>query len=179
MKASAGVTPDETGWRVGGRPAWLHAWVADRATLYAIDRRRSAEALESVIGRDYAGYLIHDGWSSYDRFRQATHQQCVGHVLRRVRELEAKATAGAVHYPRALIKLFTEAIHLRNQYRKGKASRSSCVRLVGISKSGSGPWSLGLAWSPLTKPCRGICGTTWTTGLPFWSIRSWSRLMGR
>lgn len=116
------MTPDETGWRVGGRPAWLHAWVADRATLYAIDRRRSAEALESVIGRDYAGYLIHDGWSSYDRFRQATHQQCVGHVLRRVRELEAKATAGAVHYPRALIKLFTEAIHLRNQYRKGKAS---------------------------------------------------------
>jgi transposase len=43
-------------------------------------------------------------------------------VLRRLRELEARATAGAVHYPRALIQLFTEAICLRNQYRPGKVS---------------------------------------------------------
>src|SRR5206468_4190773 len=28
IKSAAGVTPDETGWRVAGRSAWLHAWVA-------------------------------------------------------------------------------------------------------------------------------------------------------
>ena len=43
-------TPDETGWRVAGRPAWLHAWVAARATAYAIDPHRKADVLERRIG---------------------------------------------------------------------------------------------------------------------------------
>src|SRR5262249_3300560 len=30
------VVPDETGWRVGGNPAWLHALVAPEATAYVI-----------------------------------------------------------------------------------------------------------------------------------------------
>jgi transposase len=122
IKASARLTPDETGWRVEGKPAWLHAWVAERATCYDIDRRRSAGVLERLIGIDWAGRMTHDGFSSYDRFTKATHQQCLGHVLRRVRELAAKATRGAVHYPRQLITLFTEAIHLRNRHLKGEVS---------------------------------------------------------
>ncbi len=44
------ITPDETGWRRGGRPVWLHAWVSDQATCYVIDPHRSADALEKVIG---------------------------------------------------------------------------------------------------------------------------------
>src|SRR4029077_20919785 len=37
---------DETGWRIGGHPAWLHVWVGDRATAYGIDSKRSAAVLE-------------------------------------------------------------------------------------------------------------------------------------
>src|SRR3954463_12615791 len=122
IKSSPCVTPDETGWRVAGRSAWLHAWVAERATGYAIDPYRKADVLERLIGIDWSGTMVHDGFASYDRFKAATHQQCLGHVLRRVRDLEAKATRGAVHYPRKLIALFTEAIHLRNRHRKGEVS---------------------------------------------------------
>lgn len=122
IKASGRLTPDETGWRVGGQPAWLHAWVGERATCYAIEADRSADALEGVIGIDWAGQMTHDGFSSYDRFTQATHQQCLGHVLRRTRELAAQATRGAVHYPRRLIALLTEGIHLRNRHRRGEVS---------------------------------------------------------
>jgi transposase len=85
---------------VAGQPAWLHAWVVERATGYAIDPHRKADVLERLIGIDWSGKMIHDGFASYNRFQAATHQQCLGHVLRRVRELEAKATRGAVHYPR-------------------------------------------------------------------------------
>lgn len=122
IKDAPCLTPDETGWRVGGKPAWLHAWVGGRAVCYAIDRQRSAAVLERLIGIDWAGQMVHDGFSSYDRFAKATHQQCLRHVLRRVRELEAKATRGAVHYPRKLIALFTEAIHWRNRHSKGEVS---------------------------------------------------------
>ena len=122
IKSSPCVTPDETGWRVAGRPAWLHAWVGERATGYAIDPHRKADVLERLIGLDWSGTMVHDGFASYDRFQAATHQQCLGHVLRRVRDLEAQATRGAVHYPRKLIALFTEAIHLRNRHQKGEVS---------------------------------------------------------
>jgi len=122
IKGSPRLTPDETGWRVGGKPAWLHAWVAERAVCYDIERYRKADALENVIGLDWAGTMNHDGFSSYDRFTKATHQQCLGHIIRRVRELVAKATRGAVHYPRKLLDLFTEAIHLRNRHLKGEVT---------------------------------------------------------
>ena len=122
IRSAPCITPDETGWRVAGRPAWLHAWVTARATGYAIDPLRRADALERLIGRDWSGTLVHDGFSSYDRFAAATHQQCLGHVLRRVRELESRATRGAVHYPRKLIALLTEAIHLRNRHTAGEVS---------------------------------------------------------
>lgn len=122
VQASDRLTPDETGWRVGGAAAWLHAWVAEGVTCYAIEADRSADALEAVIGIDWVGKMTHDGFSSYGRFQSAVHPQCLGHVLRRTRELAAQATRGAVHYPRRLIALLTEAIHLRNRYLRGEVS---------------------------------------------------------
>jgi transposase len=122
LRVGAALTPDETGWRVGGQPAWLHAWVGERATGYVIDPQRSADALEAVIGIDWGGVLIHDGFASYDRFEEATHQQCLDHVLRRARRLAEGATRGAVHFPRRLITLFSAAIHLRNRFLRGEVA---------------------------------------------------------
>jgi transposase len=119
VRASEQIAADETGWHVGGCSAWLHAWVGDRATAYGIDSKRSADALERVIGRDWSGILSHDGFASYERFEGAIHQQCVAHVLRRARELLERATCGAVRFPRQVIALFTEAIHWRNGYVPG------------------------------------------------------------
>jgi transposase len=57
------VVPDETGWRVGGHPAWLHALVGPDATAYVIDPTRGGAVAESILGLDYGGTMIHDGWS--------------------------------------------------------------------------------------------------------------------
>ena len=116
VRTAEQIAADETGWRIGGYPAWLHAWVADRATAYGVDSKRSAEVLERVIGADWSGVLSHDGFASYERFEGAIHQQCVAHVLRRARELLERATRGAVRFPRQVIALLTEAIHWRNGY---------------------------------------------------------------
>lgn len=124
------LVADETGWRVGGRPAWLHVWVSEQATCYAVDRRRSADALEDLLGLDWDGWLIHDGYSTYDRFTAALHQQCLAHILRRAREMLEDAVGGAVHFPRQVIHLFTGAIHLHNEYRAGRATAAvlECAR---------------------------------------------------
>lgn len=123
VKDSEIITPDETGWREGGHPAWLHVWVGDRATAYAIDSQRSAAVLSQVIGDDWDGTMIHDGFASYNtQFPEAIHQQCLAHLLRRAQSLEEQAAGGGVRFPRQVIALLTEAIHERNRCTRGEIS---------------------------------------------------------
>ena len=96
VQTSKWIVPDETGWRIGGWLAWLHTAVSENAVAYLIARERGFEASARLIGQDYAGKLIHDGYASYDRFWRATHQTCLSHLLRRCCELLETATRGAV-----------------------------------------------------------------------------------
>lgn len=121
VRRSTWVVPDETGWRVGGRSAWLHAFVAADATCYEIGDR-SGDSAERLLGRDWSGTLIHDGWSVYDGFTQAFHQQCVGHLQRRCRELLETAVRGAVRLPRQILTLVDAAFALRRQWRGHRLS---------------------------------------------------------
>jgi transposase len=124
LKNAEVITPDETGWRNGGRPVWLHAWVTDQATCYVIDPHRSADALEKVIGLDYSGTLIHDGASTYDRFLEALHQQCVAHPLRRAHKLEENLTGRNKLFPRQVIDLMQGALEIRDACLQGELDRA-------------------------------------------------------
>jgi transposase len=116
------VALDETGWHVGGQPAWLHALVGPEATVYVVDPTRAADVAAGVLGWDYAGALVHDGWAAYDRFKQAVHQQCLAHPLRRCRELLQTATRGAVYVPRAVSELLQAGLALRDRHAAGEVS---------------------------------------------------------
>jgi transposase len=116
------VVPDETGWRVGGHPAWLHTLVGPEATAYVIDPTRSGDVAADILGLDYAGTMIHDGWSPYDRFHEASHQQCLNHLLRRADEMEAAATRGAVCFPRRVAELLRAGLDLRDRHAAGAIS---------------------------------------------------------
>src|SRR5262245_54437455 len=117
------VVPDETGWRVGGRTAWLHTLVGPEATAYVIDPTRSGAVAEAILGLDYGGVMIHDGWSPYDQFEDARHQQCLSHLLRRADEMAAAATRGAVRFPRRVAELLRAGLDLRDRHAAGEISR--------------------------------------------------------
>jgi transposase len=122
VRGASEVAPDETGWRVAGRPAWLHAFVTKRATCYVIDPTRSHEPAEQLLGLDWCGTLVHDGWSVYDRFTRAFHQQCLQHLQRRCEELLMTAVRGAVRLPRAVLAFIEQAYALRRQWRGHRLS---------------------------------------------------------
>ena len=125
IKHSKKITPDETGWRLGGKLVWLHDWAGDDGAIaYVIDPHRGAGALEKVIGIDYSGTLIHDGFSSYDRFKEAEHQQCVAHVLRRTHKMTETAKGRAGVFPQQVIGLFQEALAVRDQVKAGDQPES-------------------------------------------------------
>jgi transposase len=117
------VVPDETGWHIGGRGAWLHALVGPEATAYVIDPTRSGVVAEAILGIDYGGAMIHDGWSRYDQFANARYQQCLNHLLRRADEVAAAATRGAVCFPRRVAELLRAGLVLRDRHAEGQISR--------------------------------------------------------
>jgi transposase len=107
---------------VGGHPAWLHALVGPEATAYVIDPTRSGAVAEAILGLDYNGTMVHDGWSPYDQFENARHQQCLQHLLRRCDEMEAVATRGAVCFPRRVAELLRAGLDLRDRHTAGQVS---------------------------------------------------------
>ena len=80
------VTPDETGWRVGGVRHWLWTFVTSETTVYAICPGRGFADAATVLGTDYAGVLVRDGWAPY-RCYDGLHQTCLNHLLQRCKQL--------------------------------------------------------------------------------------------
>jgi transposase len=87
VRGSPVVTADETSWRVDADLQWLWAFVTPETTVYAIQPGRGLAQAAHIIGVDYAGVLQRDGWQSYRQFKQAAHQTCLAHLLRRCRVL--------------------------------------------------------------------------------------------
>ena len=74
---------DETGARVAGRLHWLHSASTDRLSLFTIHPRRGRQAMDAAgVLPGFGGVAVHDGWSSYAHYQQATHARCNAHHLR-------------------------------------------------------------------------------------------------
>ena len=50
---------------------------------------RGFEHAAAVLGPDLSGVLVRDGWAAYRGFKNAPHQTCAGHLLRRCADMRA------------------------------------------------------------------------------------------
>jgi transposase len=57
--------------------------------VYRIQAGRGFEEAAAVLGADFAGVLVRDGWAPYRQFTAAAHQTCLAHLLRRCRLVAA------------------------------------------------------------------------------------------
>jgi transposase len=75
---------DESVTRVGGANHWMHTAATTTLTAYHIDEHgRSAKAMTAfgILPR-FTGVAVHDAYSAYDRFTNATHALCCAHIVR-------------------------------------------------------------------------------------------------
>ncbi len=86
------------------------------------------------MGSEWSGTLTHDGWSVYDLFTRAAHQQCLAHLSRRCEKLIEVARGGAVHIPRAVLSLIDRASGLRRSWR-GHRSGGDELAVQGLTLS--------------------------------------------
>jgi transposase len=115
IRGSPSVTPDETGWKVGGRLWWMWAFSSDKLTVYSIQPGRGYEQASAILGTDYDGFLVRDGWAVYRRFTQAAHQTCVAHLLRRCREMLEVSQPGAAALPGTVKQILQAGLKLRDR----------------------------------------------------------------
>jgi transposase len=113
---------DETGWKVGGRLQWLHVVVNTQVTVYAILPGRGYDQSVTLLGADYAGFLVHDGWAPYYRFQSAFHQSCISHLLKRCREMAQIASPKTAAFPLAVQHLLQTSLELRDRFAEGEIS---------------------------------------------------------
>jgi transposase len=107
---------DETGWKVEAQLRWLWAVVTEQVTFCEILPGRGFAEAAGILGAEYAGWLIHDGWAVYYKFLQAAHQSCVAHLIRRCRDMAEVATPAAARFPLTVKQLLEEGLALRDRY---------------------------------------------------------------
>ncbi len=130
LRQSEVVHADETGWKVGGHPAWLWVFTNEQCSLYVIDPHRDHDVVERMLGQDFAGVLITDCFLAYDPLTY-DKSKCVGHLLRRCDMLVESGNASAIHFSAQAGCLFRGALKLKE--RKATLSehgyRVACGRL--------------------------------------------------
>ena len=85
------VTVDETSWRVDGIGHWLWAGVTPTTTVYAICAGRGFDDAQAVLGADFDGVLVRDGWVVYRSYTNGEHQSC----LQQYADLRIMSMSGA------------------------------------------------------------------------------------
>ena len=120
VKTSAMVVADETGWRVHADLHWLWVFTTPETTVYAILPGRGFEEAASILGADFSGILVRDGWAPYRQFTEALHQTCLAHLLRRSRELQQDHPHARI--PGDVQALLQRALAVRDRYAAGTIS---------------------------------------------------------
>lgn len=117
------VSIDDTGWKVGGKTAFLHAAVGSgpdpAVTAYLIHRRRNWQAIAALLGVAYDKKLVHDGYRAYDWFAHCLHQSCLSHLLARCKRMLLSARGNARRFAGRVKALLKEALALRDGRRAG------------------------------------------------------------
>ena len=129
VRRSPVVTPDETGWRVNALRYWLWAFTTPETTVYAICAGRGFEQAAGVLGPDFAGVLVRDGWVAYRGFKNAPAQTCVGHLLRRCKDLQA--THPGDPWAGAVQAVLQDGLALRDRCNAGEISEHGLASARG------------------------------------------------
>jgi hypothetical protein len=121
IAAAPVVHTDDTGWRVGGEPAFLMAFESEAATVYQVRPRHRHQEVQEIIPADYVGVMVTDRGRSYDAhtFDDVRQQQCLAHIQRSLSDVLETKTGRARAFGEGLTALLQDALQLWHAYHEG------------------------------------------------------------
>lgn len=114
VREQAVVHTDDTGWRVGGKTAFLMAFVNPTLSVYQIRPRHRNEEVRELLPADFGGVMVCDRGKSYDaeELEAVTQQKCLTHLIRNAAEVAKGKTGPAKHFSSGLKQLLRQALSL-------------------------------------------------------------------
>lgn len=88
VRAVAAAHADETFWRQDGIGHYLWYAGSRRLALYHIDRHRSSQVAQSILGDQFGGVLHADGYEAYNAVNAKDRQTCLAHLIRKAKEIK-------------------------------------------------------------------------------------------
>ena len=103
------VSADETGWRVAADSWWLWVVCSEQTTVHDIVPHRCATVVGDILGEDFEGLLMRDGWRSYDRQLSCGTLRCLLHLMHSAEDLE-DAQGGVAAQEAVLVTPWTQGV---------------------------------------------------------------------
>lgn len=115
LRHSPVVQGDETGWRINGQTAWAWCFRDPQLAIFLIEKHRSRDVIQRVLGDSFAGTLVSDFYAAYNGL-ECAKQRCLVHLLRELAKLREELPWQSVQaFIQPLITLVQDAIHLGNE----------------------------------------------------------------
>ena len=117
VKQQAVVHTDDTGWRVGGDPAFLMAFVNASLSVYQVRPQHRNEEVRELIPADFGGVMVCDRGRSYDatELEEVAQQKCLAHLIRNAATVAEGKTGRAQQFSVQLKELLQQAVALPAQ----------------------------------------------------------------
>lgn len=88
VKQAEVINGDETSMSVSGVRHWIWVFCNKLLSLFKFKKERGGEIVEQVLGKDFKGKLVSDGWATYTTYTKENkiiHQRCFDHLRREVK----------------------------------------------------------------------------------------------
>jgi transposase len=114
VKEQSVIHTDDTGWRVGGAPAFLMAFVNPSLSVYQVRARHRNEEVRELIPADFQGVMVCDRGRSYDaeELEEVAQQKCLSHLVRNAKAVAESKTGRARQFSEKLKALLRQALAL-------------------------------------------------------------------
>lgn len=112
---------DETGWKEKSRLLWLWVFSGATVTLFIIGRR-AREVVAQVLGADFEGWLMTDGYWAYRDYDWRL--RCLAHLLRKARGLAQSLDPQAQTFGKRTLHVLERIMETVYQAREGPPTSS-------------------------------------------------------
>ena len=110
-----------------------------KRSFYRFSRGRGRADAEALIGREYNGTIVRDGWMGYRGagvFPRARSQTCIAHILRRIGDLiELDPGKSAVVWLVGLKKVLKRALRVRDRRDNAQIGPHGLIVSIGQVES--------------------------------------------
>lgn len=137
LKKGSFIHVDETGWKVNGKNHWLWKFSNKKVSVSHIDQSRGQKVVENILGKDYAGTLISDFLSAYNKIVAKSKQRCLVHILRDLKKVKEywHDDEEVLRYIKRLKEIFESAIALQKGYKNKCWDKSYHARRESLKSS--------------------------------------------